>query len=351
MTRAASSDECFSAEVLVVGAGVAGLACAGILEGRGVDVRVLEKSRGVGGRCATRRIKGQPVDHGLSFYHGDDPDFLSALRSVEPPAPLVWPRRVIGDGTPCQPRALRESQERLAFAGGVSAFPKQLARGISVDLEVRATGIELDGGSLAVATASGQRYRARTVVLTLPAGQTPSLLRTIDAESKDLSSATDLLAGVSMVRCLTLIAGYPAGASIPEWDVCYPQESGILQMVTQDSRKRPAPAPPVFVLQGRPGWSAKHWDDGSAAWTQDMLSAASPLCGDWIMRPKWTDTHRWRYARLTGGDALTTPLLVRLANGSRIGIAGEATAEGGGVQAAWLSGQRMARRLLGDAQG
>jgi predicted NAD/FAD-dependent oxidoreductase len=56
------------AEVLVIGAGLAGLSCACALREQSVDVRVLEKSRGVGGRCATRRIEGQPVDHGLAFY-------------------------------------------------------------------------------------------------------------------------------------------------------------------------------------------------------------------------------------------------------------------------------------------
>ncbi|MFN9939342.1 MAG: FAD-dependent oxidoreductase, partial [bacterium] len=42
-------------DVVVVGAGVAGLACAGALRESGASVVVLEKSRGVGGRCATRR--------------------------------------------------------------------------------------------------------------------------------------------------------------------------------------------------------------------------------------------------------------------------------------------------------
>jgi predicted NAD/FAD-dependent oxidoreductase len=339
-------------EVLVVGAGLSGLSCALTLGKHGVDVRVLEKSRGVGGRCATRRIGGQPVDHGLAFYHGDDPDFLSALRSVESEAPLGWPRRVAGEGAPCQPRALREDQQRLAFASGVSVFPKQLARGVSVDLETRANRIDQDGDLLVVATESGQRYRARSVVLALPTGQALDLLRTVEpAAAEDLPAANELLAGVSMVRCLTLMAGYPPGTALPEWDVCYPRESDILQAVIQDSTKRSAPAMPVFVFQSRPRWSAEHWKDGLNAWAGALLSAASRLCGDWATRPLWTDTQRWRYARLAGGDALTAPLSVRLGNGSLIGIAGEAMAEGGGAQSAWLSGRRLARRLVGDKQG
>jgi renalase len=339
-------------EVLVVGAGLAGLSCARALGEQGVESRVLEKSRGVGGRCATRRIEGQPVDHGLAFYHGDDPGFLAALRSVDLEDPQAWPRRVVGEGPPCQPRALREEQERLAFASGVSVFPKQLARGVSVELETLATRIDTDGDGLAVVTKAGPRYRARSVILALPAGQTVSLLRTVEpSASEELPASIELLSGVSTVRCLTLIAGYPAGTPLPEWDVHYPRESDALQLVSQDSTKRPPSALPVFVFQGRPRWSAVHWADRADAWTGSLLTAAGPLCGDWVSRPTWIDTQRWRYARLTGGDALTAPLLLQLRNGSRIGIAGEAMAEGGGAQAAWLSGRRLARRLLGERQG
>ncbi len=336
-------------KLTVVGAGLAGLSCARALTQQGVEVRVLEKSRGVGGRCATRRIEGQPVDHGLVFYHGDDPEFLSALRSVESEAPMVWPRRVVGDGAPCQPRAFREEQQRLAFAGGVSVFPKELARGIPIDLETPVSRIDLDGDLLALATESGQRHRARCVVLALPAPQALRLLRTVEpTASPDLLPAAELLAEVSMVRCLTLIAGYPAGTTVPEWDVCYPTESNVVQMVSQDSTKRPAPPQPIFVFQSRPRWSAMNWNDDSADWTGALLAAAQPVCGDWVTRPSWTSVKRWRYARLTGGDALTAPLLIRLANGSSIGVAGEAMAGDGGAQTAWLSGRLLARRLLGD---
>lgn len=333
--------------VLIVGAGVAGLSCARSLADHGVEVHVLEKSRGVGGRCATRRVEGVPVDHGLAFYHGDDPGFLAALGSVEP-GPELWPRRIVGDGPPCQPRAFRAGQQRLAFAAGISAFPKWLARGIEVKLETAITGIESDGDRLTVTTQSGRRHRARSVVLTPPPPQALGLLRTVDpSASIELTTAAELLAGVSMVRCLTLFAGYPADTPVPNWDLWYPDESDILQLVSHDSAKRPAPAQPVLVLQARPGWSAEHWDD--ASWPEAMLAAAGQVCDG--AHPAWTNTHRWRYARLTGGDTLASPLLFRLANGCRIGIAGEATSEGGGVQGAWLSGRRMARRLLEHERG
>ena len=335
-------------DVVVIGAGLAGLSCARALAEQQIDVRVLEKSRGLGGRCATRRVEGQPVDHGLGFYHGDDPEFLSALRSVASEAPIVWPRKVEGDGTPCQPMAYREEHQRLAYASGVTVFPKALAKAIPIAFQTPVVRIDQDGGLLSLATESGH-HRARRVVLALPAPQTLRLLRMVEpSASADLRAAAALLASVSTVSCLTLIAGYPAGTSVPEWDVCYPRESDALQMVSHDSTKRAAPAQPVFVFQSRPRWSRTHWNDEPADWSAQLLAAALPVCGDWVTRPSWSSLKRWRYARLTGGDALSAPLLIRIGNGSTLGIAGEAMAGDGGAQAAWRSGRLLARRLLAE---
>ncbi len=54
-----------SAPVVVVGAGLAGLSCARALVARGVDVRVLEASDGVGGRVRTDVTDGFLVDRGF----------------------------------------------------------------------------------------------------------------------------------------------------------------------------------------------------------------------------------------------------------------------------------------------
>jgi monoamine oxidase len=66
-TRAASSDR---ADVLVVGAGLAGLACAQALRRRGRRVIVLEARERLGGRLWTDTSLGLPVDLGASWLHG-----------------------------------------------------------------------------------------------------------------------------------------------------------------------------------------------------------------------------------------------------------------------------------------
>ena len=107
----------------------------------------------------------------------------------------------------------------------------------------------------------------------------------------------------------------------------------------------------MLVLQGRPGWSAARWDEPREVWSGELLAAARELCGDQVARPAGTDVQRWRFARLTGGDAWTAPLLLPAGGDCRIGIAGEAAASGGGVQAAWRSGRMLADRLIEQPSG
>ncbi len=67
------------ADVVVVGAGVAGLACARFLDEAGFDVRVLERSSRVGGRIGTDVVDGYRCDRGFMWLDGSNPDVRAAV--------------------------------------------------------------------------------------------------------------------------------------------------------------------------------------------------------------------------------------------------------------------------------
>jgi len=335
------------ADVVVVGAGIAGLSCARELARQGVRVRLLEKSAGVGGRCATRRLEGRPVDHGLTFLHGTDTSFLEEIRLAAGSGLREgWPVRVEGPGRPCQPDAFRRHETRLAIGQGITVFPKHLARGLDVRLRTEALSLEPRGKQIVVSTETGP-LSASTVVLALPAPQAAVLVESAGLSERDAESAAirQLLAMLGSVACLTVIARYDSTAPAPDWDVLYP-DSEILQLVSHDSSKRDNPESTVLVLQGGADWSRRRFADPSDAWTAEALAEAGQRVGSWAARPETTQSHRWRFARADLGSELAGPVLLNLGDGARLALVGEVFAPGGGAQAAWQSGRALATRVL-----
>lgn len=336
-------------ELVIIGAGTAGLTCARGLAECGVEPLVLDKGRGVGGRAATRRVDHQPVDHGLSFFHGSDPAFLEALESCEATKLAGWPQRVEGRGKPCRPRAFFPTERRLALAEGVSHFPKWLARGLEVRSSTRVEAIRLAEEGFRLALEGGEAIEAKRVVLTPPIEQTRALLEPLAAGDEALRSALALLGMLATEPCLTLLAGYEA-VEAPAWDVLYPEESEVLALVSHDSSKRPSARDLVLVFQCGPRFSRHNLEGDPPVWAERVLSEAARLVADWAGRPVWTQTHRWRFARVSAADALTHPMWIPLSGGRGIGLAGEAFGSGGGVEAAFLSGRRLAETLLGETR-
>ncbi|WP_271198804.1 1-hydroxycarotenoid 3,4-desaturase CrtD [Methylopila turkensis] len=88
--------------VVVIGAGIGGLVAAAILARRGLDVTVLEKATGPGGKMRTVTIGGQPIDAGPTVFTmrsliqeiateaGFVLDDALTLRSVETLARHAW---------------------------------------------------------------------------------------------------------------------------------------------------------------------------------------------------------------------------------------------------------------------
>ncbi len=71
-----------SLNIAIIGAGVAGVSAANVLKARGYNVTIFEKSRGYGGRCATKRWDGHVVDHGAQYFTIRDARFRAAVQAA-----------------------------------------------------------------------------------------------------------------------------------------------------------------------------------------------------------------------------------------------------------------------------
>jgi renalase len=340
-------------DVAVIGAGISGLAAARALRAAGLSAVVLERARGVGGRCATRRVDGQPVDHGVAFLHGRDPRFLAELETVEGATALPgWPLLVEGHGVPCQPEAFDPSERRVAFREGVSRFPKHLAAGAEIWLNTRVARLRAarstagaPAGTLEVELETGEAIAARAAVLAMPVPQATRLLEPLAAGSTALAETRPLLGLLQMAVCATVIARYPDGARRPAWDVFYPEASDAVQAVFHDSAKRGEGAALTLVVQGRPTWSRAAQGRDPQRWAEELLRAAAGVAGAWVAEPATFQTQMWRYARVHRASELAAPVLATLESGAAVGFCGDGFHVSAGVEGAYLSGLALAGRL------
>ncbi|MEO0947929.1 MAG: FAD-dependent oxidoreductase [Cyanobacteria bacterium J06641_5] len=329
-------------DVAIVGAGMAGLACGRSLQASGYSVVLLEKSRGPGGRVATRRAHATRIDHGLPFFWDQGPltrqliDAAIAAGLLQP-----WPRE---RATYCHPN-------------GNSEIGKFLARDLDVRLQHRVTKLtaidkDLDRGKTASREPLWQlecddlaeQFLAKAVAIAIPAPQIAELLRTADL-GESTPEPTAVLAQLDAViydPCITVMAGYSPETPLPSWRALDFAGHSLLQWIGLDSSKRDAPVQPVFVIHSSPEFAERHLNAADLdAVAHKLLSHAAAAVPFRFTMPEWFQVHRWRYAvpkRFLHARCLRVSAPLPLV------CAGE-WALGNNIEAAIASGQAAARSL------
>jgi len=340
-----SSKPVMEARVVVIGAGVAGLACARELWRRGVPSVVLEREAEPGGRCATGTFAGERVDYGAPFLHARSREFGDALRELDSSGHLPgWPLRVRGESMATFAESYRPGRRRMGRSDGVRVFPRMLARDLDVRCGVAAHAIREHGDTFDVES-DGGRWRARFVVVACEPPQSLALVEPLVAAWPNAGDGLERLRTVPVEPALTVIAGYPLDVPEPDFDVCHPLDATMLHTIANDSSKRDAPRHRVLVLQARPRYSAERFDDPPEAWARELLWEAGEVLGAWAAAPAWHALHRWRVARVLARHQVGDGVAFPSPQGGGIAVIGDAFAAVPGLEGAYLSGVAMAEQL------
>ena len=307
------SDVARSQDVWVIGAGMAGLLCAQWLRHWGYRVGVVDKSRGLGGRVATRRLGGTCGDHGARYLEAQGTyteQLIQICQQGHPPVVVPWepPLQIMSaDG-----RSHPASQPRYGAPLGMTAIAKTLAADLPILRGQRVERLKsLDGGwelhlepspDPAVAPLT-----SRGVVLAIPAPQALPLLAPLQPQGLPAT----LLAQVQSVTfdpCLTAIATYhaPLGTqgTVPSPAAIQFEADPILAWISLESSKRPIPpdlptpdeVSDVVVIQSSAAFAEACLDAADlTSYGQALLNAAD-LYIPGLRSPTQLQVHRWRYA-------------------------------------------------------
>ncbi|GAA0990934.1 NAD(P)/FAD-dependent oxidoreductase [Subtercola frigoramans] len=318
-----------SPSVLVVGSGIAGLACARVLHDSGVAVRVVDRGRVVGGRLATKRVDDRPVDIGARYFTVPD----SSLPGEYGFAAVVedWVARglarpwtstfdvVAPDGS----RERKEGPMRFAAPAGTRSLAVDLADrlradGVTLELEHEVSGVS-DQGEV-----SGIRYDA--VVLAMPDPQARRLV------APGSSVALALQGPEEWLPTLAVVATWPERLWPAELHGAFVNGSATLAFVADDGDRRGDGAA-VLVAHTTPECARQYLEEPSAA-IAPVVEALGAFLGT-AERPSQASVHRWSFA-LPATQHDSNHLLR-----GAIGVCGDAWGERSAVSTAWSSGASL----------
>ncbi len=288
-------------DVAIIGAGMAGLVCAQQLSQAGYSVMVVEKSRGLGGRVATRRLHGTCADHGTCYLKPKGEllgRFVELLRSQH--ILEVWTDTVSEHTENDFISQLQSRSPRYVAPGGMNAVAKFLAQGLDILLNQRVVAITPtpENSWRLTLESSTEEITAQTLVLAIPAPQALMLLAPL-GDSVLEATFLENLRSVEFHPCISLMAGYPPTSQpLPQWKALTFVDHADLAWIGLDSSKRPHPQQPHFVLQSSADFAKRHLDteDLQPVGQYLLQRAAQTLLLPWLDSPDWMQTHRWRYA-------------------------------------------------------
>tara|TARA_B100000674_G_scaffold83427_1_gene57796 strand:+ start:849 stop:1904 length:1056 start_codon:yes stop_codon:yes gene_type:complete len=338
--------------IAVIGAGMAGLKAASTLHRIGINVTVFEKSRGLGGRLASRRTEFGHFNHGAQYVTARHPGFNAFLQeATEFNAAQNWspnlhrgtsaPTSSSGTGAALSPiaRHVGNLAEEAWYQGApqMNKLIRPLVDSFPIQKQHRIIGIEpVNAHSFMLHDDLDGSYGPFDgVIVTAPAPQAAELLRPLAPRFGPIDE-------VVMAPCWAVMAAFEQPLPTGFDAMLYPSsEISWAARSTQSNDIFHRRTPDPWVLHASPEWSRAHLEDDKERVIEKLLAALRDVSGVKLPKLHSVQAHRWRYARTE------VPLGRSQLNGmnGRVIAAGD-WCLGARVESAWRSGQSAAHTMI-----
>ncbi len=323
-------------KIVIIGAGLAGLAAARRLTFAGHDVTILDKGRRVGGRISTRRAEGYLFNHGAQFVTARSAEFSEICLQAEQMGKMaLWDN---GRKAPC-----------FSGAPAMRGLAEMLGTGLNITQQCEIAEITTKDGLYQLTDVDGQHYKAHHVLVTSPAEQTARLIQPLSEDAANIARTAQYY------PCWTVMVGF--GAPCEGLDTIAALSGGHISSATAE-RTRPngTGLAQALTLQADEAFSTDRLEEQDKSLIIDaLMTEFTALSAIDVPQPDYASAHRWRYAKVkTAVDPLADRLFSVASAAGYLGIGGDwhpVSADsrlptGQRAEEAFLSGHRLAETLI-----
>ena len=251
-------------------------------------VDLMDKSRGPGGRLASKRVDGGSVDVGAQYFTIRDARFQQFLHEYAgPDAFAPWAGTLLHEAEPGMPEPWQGS-ERYVGTPRMTAISRALSAHVSGTWETRADQVHGHPGDLWIRDTQGHDHGPfDRVVITAPPAQARDLVR---ADHTAVATLQDY----EMHATWAVAVRFPEPLRL-SFDAMGLKDP-TLGWVARDASKPGRKAGEWWVLHATSDWSEAHRDDDSDTVIEALLAVFGERFG---LEPVADQTlaHRWLYAR------------------------------------------------------
>ena len=321
-------------KIAIIGSGMAGATLAYYLQEH-ATVKVFEKSRGLGGRLATRYTDNFMFDHGAPFFKANHPAFKSLLKKLlASGAVKIWQGRFAEINNTVIKRAYSWEASPAHYIGSpkMTSICKFLLKNVECHMETQVTEIKKQHDAWEIFAADRNLGTFDWVIFAIPPSQAVPIIK-----HKTLMSTA--LEKVNMKGCFSLMIGtYDTIQS--EFDMAIVKNSD-LSWVSFNNTKHHTKDKQSIVALSTNNWADKNMDRDIEEVKEYLVDKLSAILKYNLKTANYVAIHRWRYANIkkhTSSDAY-------IDTDNKIAACGDWCIKGV-VEAAFLSAMQVLKALL-----
>lgn len=270
-------------KVAVVGGGLAGVTAARELSKAGTAVTVFEKSRGLGGRLATRRMDGGfSADHGAQYFTARTQEFQAYLNEA-------IGQGAVGNWTP-EPGGEAASQTWFVGAPAMNSFLKTEPLGFDLKVGTHVAAVAATETGVELTMMDGGKQGFDQAIITAPAPQAEAML---------VSAHPDMAAALAAVEIapnwtLMLVFEQEIDPGFTVWREDHPVLGWVARNSSKPGRDFNGDS---WTVQANADWSTEFLELEKEDAAVRLFDAFQALVGRELPPLRIQTAHRWRYAK------------------------------------------------------